>query len=434
MHASTPRRIATSALLAVSLALGPVAVAPAQAAGTGSISGSLVDTVSREPLGAASVKVRPADDDNAEPISADTAEDGTFTVPDLPVGAYTVEFRDVSGEHLTEYYADATRIADATEVPVTDGAPTSVGVVGLDKGASLSGAVETTRVPAPGEPAEVPVPGATVTVLPMDGQVIEQHLTTVKTDAKGDYSLTHLPAGGYKLKISAPGYFDGFSGSQRSEELAEEESVGVGQDVPVDTIVIDEKAGIVGSVENASGDGLSGIDVEAVPVSDGAAAAGGAVSGINGTFELADLRAGTYQLRFRDPSGVYQEQAGPTMEIEGGETRADASVTVLSPVVPPAPSTPPVVAKRSASVKVRAKGARKKATLTITVRASGVTPTGKVTIRLGSRTLKTVTLRNGRAKVTLKKQKKGKRTYKVVYSGDSRVRAKTVTTKKVRIR
>jgi hypothetical protein len=110
-----------------------------------------------------------------------------------------------------------------------------------------------------------------------------------------------------------------------------------------------------------------------------------------------------------------------------------AQVTAAPAVTPPVvqPTAPPVLAK--ASVKVIAKGARKKASLTITVKASGVTPTGRVTIRLGSRTLKTATLKGGKATVTLTKQKKGKRTYKIAYSGDSKVRAKS-TTSVVRIK
>jgi hypothetical protein len=85
-------------------------------------------------------------------------------------------------------------------------------------------------------------------------------------------------------------------------------------------------------------------------------------------------------------------------------------------------------------VKVSAKGARKKATLKVSVTARGVTPTGRITIRLGSKKLKTVTLKGGKATVTLTRQKKGKRTYTIVYPGDGMVRAKTVNSKKVAIR
>ncbi len=83
--------------------------------------------------------------------------------------------------------------------------------------------------------------------------------------------------------------------------------------------------------------------------------------------------------------------------------------------------------KVAPSMSVSGKGAKKKATLTITVKATGVVPTGRVTIKLGSKTLKTVTLKSGKASVTLTKQKKGNRKYTIIYGGDAKVLAKTVT-------
>ncbi len=87
------------------------------------------------------------------------------------------------------------------------------------------------------------------------------------------------------------------------------------------------------------------------------------------------------------------------------------------------------VAKVAAAVpkiSVAAKGAKKSATFTIRVKAAGVSPTGKVTIKLGARKLKTVTLRNGKATIKVKRLKKGKKSYAIVYSGGNGVAGKTV--------
>ena len=63
---------------------------------------------------------------------------------------------------------------------------------------------------------------------------------------------------------------------------------------------------------------------------------------------------------------------------------------------------------------------------TITVKAGGVMPTGKVSIRLRGRTAKKVTLRSGRASFRLGSGNLRKRTYTLVYPGDSRVAGPTV--------
>lgn len=179
-----------------------------------------------------------------------------------------------------------------------------------------------------------------------------------------------------------------------------------------------------------------------------------------GTYVVDGLPTGNYKLRFEDCSGstTYEPEfydnkatladatvipvvAGEQVENIDGQLalHTDTEPPVVTPpvVTPPAPPVvgpPAPVVKKAASISISAKGAKKKATLTITVKASGVKPTGKITIKLGGKTLKTVTLKNGKAKVTLTKQKKGKRVYKVTYSGDSRVNAKTVTSKKVTIK
>ncbi|GAA3531764.1 hypothetical protein AFL01nite_20610 [Aeromicrobium flavum] len=93
-------------------------------------------------------------------------------------------------------------------------------------------------------------------------------------------------------------------------------------------------------------------------------------------------------------------------------------------------------AKKAATLKVKAKAGRKKATVAVTIRAAGVRASkidGKVTIYLKGKKLRTVKVKNGKAKLGITRQKKGKRTYKVRYSGNSLVKpgAKSL---KIRIR
>lgn len=85
-----------------------------------------------------------------------------------------------------------------------------------------------------------------------------------------------------------------------------------------------------------------------------------------------------------------------------------------------------VAVKTSARVSVGGKGAKAKARLTITVKATGTKPTGRVRIKLGGRTLRTLTLRSGKVSVTLSGQKKGTQTYTITYLGDTKVTKRTV--------
>lgn len=90
------------------------------------------------------------------------------------------------------------------------------------------------------------------------------------------------------------------------------------------------------------------------------------------------------------------------------------------------------VVRSTPSVTVSAKPGASKVGFAITVKASGVIPSGRVTIKDGTKVVKTLTLRKGKASVTLTKQKIGSHIYSFSYAGDTKVAAKNAT-KKVKI-
>jgi 5'-nucleotidase len=113
---------------------------------------------------------------------------------------------------------------------------------------------------------------------------------------------------------------------------------------------------------------------------------------------------------------------------DAGHTAASASVSVQ--VAPAATTTS---AKVTTKKVVRKKTAAK---VSVTVKASGFTPSGKVTVLLGKKKIGTATLKNGKATVKLKKfAKAGTAKLTVTYAGAPTAKASSKKLKlKVRSR
>jgi hypothetical protein len=88
------------------------------------------------------------------------------------------------------------------------------------------------------------------------------------------------------------------------------------------------------------------------------------------------------------------------------------------------------------SLAVKAKPGLGKATVSVAVKAPGVATSrvhGKASIYAKGKRIKTVTVKNGKATLTISKQKRGKRTYTVRYSGN-RIISSSTTSLKIAIR
>lgn len=139
-----------------------------------------------------------------------------------------------------------------------------------------------------------------------------------------------------------------------------------------------------------------------VTFKDGAStlAKGVALKGNTATVKLpAGLKAGAHSLT---------AQFVPSGTAVLGSTSAATKVTVAK-----------VASKVSRRFTTQIK-ASKKPTVTVTVTAKNVTPTGKVTVKIGSRSY-TRSLANGKVKVTFPKFKKGKYTVRVSYPGTANI-------------
>ena len=150
----------------------------------------------------------------------------------------------------------------------------------------------------------------------------------------------------------------------------------------------------------------------------------GSVAFYDGTKKLATVKVTSAK------ASLSIKAAKTSYAIKAVYTSSSAAVVKSSTsavlTVKVAKATPKVSFTAPAKV---AKG--KYATLKVTVSATGVTPTGKVTIKDGSKVIKTVAIKSGKATVKLPKLKAGKHKLVVTYTGSSTVSAKASAAKTV---
>jgi hypothetical protein len=389
----------------------------------GTISGHVAEAGTDAVVPGASIDAFPWDGTNIDDkgrVAGWLDKEGNFRIEKAAPGRYKVQVEDFDGNHVMEYYNDASDAASAATVLVTEGDDTPLDPITLAVGASFTGKVVDD---AQGQVVEPAVYAFRM----VDGKPDYSNAYQDYPDDDGSYSIGGLPAGDYKISLSREvnDYFDQYYPNKPTIEEAVVQSVELGDTEDLGTAVLERTAMVTGVVMKSATSVFEDVLVEAHRVVDGTVEEEPSeyrYSDENGEFRLRPLHAGTYRLKYRDGLHRYKDQLGPEVTVTAGGTTDAGTVTMV-----PAP-------KVAASVKATGVGGKKKATLTITVKASGVTPTGKVTVKLGSKTLKTATLRSGKAKVVVTGQKKGKRAYKIVYSGDSRVLAKTITTSKITIK
>ena len=146
----------------------------------------------------------------------------------------------------------------------------------------------------------------------------------------------------------------------------------------------------------------------------------------------------TYQW-LRDGIAIEGATAG-AYKLTAGDLGRKISVRALtqrpaySPVSPVSAATATVLkALPSVSASARARGG-KRVRITVKVRTTGFTPTGRVTVKRGSKVVAgNRLLRNGDLTIDLSSQPKGRTRYTVVYSGSSTVYGKTVSTAYIRV-
>ena len=374
-----------------------------------------------------------------------------YSLGGLPTGDYRVEFTDCGDENLaSQYWDNAKTFADATDVPVDAGVDTpgiDAELVAAPTEGHLVGTVTEAGTHAKLAGIQVFVEQK---YIDEGGDVDWSGVDAQATGASGTYDFTLFGGEDYRVKFTALDgtHFSEYYNDVKFAEDADDIPVAAGAEVTRDAELA-PSAAITGTLTfpianptciRAYSAGDTGLTTPYY----------GELDPGNGAYLIGELpTTGNYKVRF-DCGGLQSGGASAAAAenwylnktsfadatlvpgVIGAATGLQPVVTTPPVVVPPAPPAPPAVVKVSPSVKVSVKAGKKKATLTITVRASNGTPTGKVSVKVGKKTYR-VTLKNGKGKLTIKKLKKGKISFKVVYSGDAKVLGKTVKSKKVKI-
>lgn len=267
------------------------------------LSGSVTDEVTGDPLSPVSVRVWERVASLVyNPASTASVADGSWSVLVDP-GTYMVSFNPVGLDagYLIEYFDGVRSSVDADAIPVTDAAVGSIDAT-LLKGGSIAGVVTA-------QSDASPLTGIHVRPYIWNGSAWEWSGSETATGADGSYLLINLWPGLYRVGFSDAGGVYAAEYYEDSATLAGADTVSVSGGVTTSgvSVALSRKGILTGTVTQAVGGGvLEGIEVAVRDVSLGGGWGGAQVVSTNasGVF-TAYVDAGTYEVRYSDPSATY---------------------------------------------------------------------------------------------------------------------------------
>ncbi|AEE47633.1 carboxypeptidase regulatory-like domain-containing protein [Cellulomonas fimi] len=318
-----PRPLRRLAVLALSALLALVGLAaPATAAeGDGTLTGHVVDA-SGTPVHRADVQLTTTTG-GWTGIQGSTGVDGEWTLL-APAGTYAVRVIPPQDSPLLETFHGGSSAWTATPFTVTAGTTTVVEPTVVATGAVVEG-----RLVSGGQP----VAYGSVSVQSVSGG--SGGFASAASD--GTFRVKVAP-GSYRVQLNGPWgsdllttYWPGTQSWSQAGVL----TLSAGTTTPLGDIDLPAGLTISGTVRDAQGEPVAGVSVSAT---DGALGAGGfATSGVDGTYRVTGLLAGSYVLFFSPPgvSGLRTEYfddarshdtATPVVVGTGGTSGIDATL------------------------------------------------------------------------------------------------------------
>lgn len=408
-------RLFTGLLATSALAAGMLA-APAQAASGGKVTG--VVTLDGKPLAGVKVTLMRTDDDSGDRYekykSVTTSSAGSYSFSDFQRKGYVfnrVIVTDPQHRGVSTTRAFKTTTKTVTRNVTMSRAGSIVGKVTRADG----GAPTTTRVRIEGPAVTLDDAGNDALAYDDDRGV----------SADGTYRFAGLPAGGYTIR------FDDTSKKYLSEcyddlvarqgvlpycDKTPEVAVQSGATTtPTPQQLNHVGARFLGIVTDTSGKPLKNISVTPYAVGSSSTAWYESYSTrSSGRFTRSPIESGDWQLRLSDLKGVWETQWYGS----SSASRSGARVFTLAEGTQVKGLSIKLKSKATLTVKAAPGNDRATFTVSVTRRASGSRPSGKVTVSLGD-VSKTVLVTKGVAKLTLTGLPTGKQTFQVDYQGTS---------------
>jgi len=229
---------------------------------------------------------------------------------------YKVYFQPYGDDYATEWYNDKTNETEADTITViAPNTTTGIDAVLADAGA-ISGKVT--------DAAGGGIAGVSVGVYDMNQNRLTNFFSSIPTDTNGEYTVSNLPAGEYKIFFSTVCYLSEWYNDKPDFNSAISISVTASNTTPNINAVLAPGGSISGRVTDAAGQPVAWLMVSA-SYSDTFGTRALSSTNSNGEYTLCGLGTGSYKVHF-EANGELDEWYNNKPDFESAD-----SIAVTSP-------------------------------------------------------------------------------------------------------
>ena len=218
-----------------------------------------------------------------------TDQEGNYQFSNLPTGNYKILFSGTG--YFSQWYSGKANQASADPVVVTAPALTSGIDVVLEPSGGISGSVT--------NDLGVGIANVNVQVCEPGGYM----LAYAMTNSSGNYTVSGLPAGNYKVRfLASQGYRSEWYNDKSTQNSADLVAVTLPDITPGINAVLGPGASISGTVRNGQGTGIANVDIWVYDLNGWWMS--GARTNQNGVYAANGLPGGSYRVLFTPPSAT----------------------------------------------------------------------------------------------------------------------------------
>ncbi len=286
----------------------------------GSISGTITDS-SSNPLPNISISLHGPTTWEFDTFSTASDASGNYSFRGLTNGIYYVQAA------YSVWYGGATQQA-AQPITVTSPSDVFSGInISLETAVTGQGKITGKVV----DPNDLPLANVSLTLYRFSGSTISSVSDANTTsDASGNFSFSNLPSGDYSIRCFVMGMAETWYDGVLTQQTATAIPVSSPNTVSGITIRVGTGSSISGTVTDASGIPLSGVNVNLSIPSGNGPIGGGTTTDSNGNYSFKGFPAGTYYIQFYPPS----PSNSPPVWYGGAYTQQTSTPVIISGPVP----------------------------------------------------------------------------------------------------